>query len=118
MAYELAYHPDVKKIDLPKIDAKNRAMIKTAIEKRLSIHPEIYGSPLRRTLKGYWKLRVGEYRIVYKISNNKIYIFGIINRKDVYPKVKDRLSDKQTKQTNRLYTFRKTSNHSCDFVCF
>ncbi|MDY6854937.1 MAG: type II toxin-antitoxin system RelE/ParE family toxin [Thermodesulfobacteriota bacterium] len=90
MVYKLAYHPDVKKVDLPKIDAKNKVMIKAAIENRLSIHPEIYGSPLRRTLKGYWKLKVGEYRIVYKISSNKIYILGIINRKDVYSEVEKR----------------------------
>ena len=95
MAYKFFYHLDVKKIDLPKIYAKNKVMIKAAIEKRLSIHPEIYGKPLRRTLKGYWKLRVGEYRIFYKISNNKIYILGIINRKDVYPEVTKRHRQKE-----------------------
>jgi len=53
MAYNLKYHPAVKKSDLPKIDKKNRIMIKRAIEKRLAIHPEIYGRPLQRTLKGH-----------------------------------------------------------------
>ncbi len=43
MMYKLKYHPDVKRSDLPKIDAKNRNMIKRAIEKRLAVHPETYG---------------------------------------------------------------------------
>lgn len=84
MDYILKYHPDVKKLDLPKIDAKNQGMIKRAIEKRLSIHPEIYGKPLQRSLKGYWKQRVGDYRIIFKVVGNTIRIFGVIHRKEVY----------------------------------
>ena len=81
MNYHLIYHPDVKKIDLKEIDSKNKVMIKRAIEERLAIHPEIYGKLLQRSLRGFWRLRVGEYRIVYKISERKITILGIINRK-------------------------------------
>ncbi|MBW2038358.1 MAG: type II toxin-antitoxin system RelE/ParE family toxin [Deltaproteobacteria bacterium] len=92
MAFRTLYHRDVKKVDLPKIDKKNRAMIKRAIEERLATRPELYGKPLRKTLKGYWKLRVGEYRIVYKISADDILILGIINRKDVYQRIKKRTS--------------------------
>jgi mRNA interferase RelE/StbE len=40
MAYKLHYHPDVKRSDLPKIDAKNKDMIKRAIEKPLSTLPK------------------------------------------------------------------------------
>ncbi|NIS70888.1 MAG: type II toxin-antitoxin system RelE/ParE family toxin, partial [Proteobacteria bacterium] len=64
MNFKLIYHADVKKVDLPKIDMKNRSMIKKAIEERLATQPEVFGKPLQRTLKGYWKLRVGEYRVV------------------------------------------------------
>ena len=69
-------------------------MIKKAIEERLITNPEIYGKPLRRTLKGYWKLRVGEYRIIFKVVEEKIFIFGIIHRKDVYPQVTKRVLKK------------------------
>ena len=41
MAFKLKYHPDVKKSDIPKIDVKNRKMVKRAIEERLVIRPEI-----------------------------------------------------------------------------
>ena len=91
MAYKLKYHPDVKRSDLPKIDVKNRGMIKRAIEDRLATQPEVYGKPLQKTLKGYWKLRVGDYRIVFKVSSNSILIFGIIHRKEVYKLIKKRI---------------------------
>ena len=91
MNFEIKYHPEVKKVDLPKTDLKNKTMIKKAIEERLMAKPEIYGKPLRRTLKGYWKLRVGEYRIVFKVVEKKIMILGIINRKEVYPQVTKRV---------------------------
>ena len=92
MNFKLIYHGDVKKVDLPKIDMKNRSMIKKAIEERLATHPEVFGKPLQRTLKGYWKLRVGEYRVVFKILENDILVLGIIHRKDVYQRVKKRIA--------------------------
>ena len=91
MVYNLIYHADVKKVDLPKIDNKNKAMIKRAIEERLTAQPEIYGKPLQRTLKGYWRLRVGDYRVVFKITGNEILILGIMDRKSVYPQIKKRV---------------------------
>ena len=93
MDYKLIYHADVKKVDLKKIDAKDKAMIKRAIEERLAIHPEIYGKPLQRTLKGYWRLRVGEYRIIFKLSEKKIVILGIIDRKTIYQQINKRVPD-------------------------
>ena len=90
MAYRLIYHTDVKNTDLPKIDNKTKAMIKRAIKERLATQPEKYGSPLQRTLKGYWKLRVGDYRVIFKISGYDIFILGIMNRKSVYSQINKR----------------------------
>ena len=87
MSFRIRYHPDVKKVDLPGIDKRSRSRIRTAIEERLANQPEVYGKPLRRTLKGYWKLRVGDYRVVYRISRKDVLILGIIHRKDVYKRV-------------------------------
>ena len=84
MRFELSYHPEVKNSDLPKIDKKIRKIIRKAIEERLTTHPEVYGKPLQRTLKGYWKLRVGDYRVVFKISGKTVFILGIIHRKNAY----------------------------------
>jgi len=93
MVYKLIYHPDVKKIDLPKIDNQNKAMIKRAIEERLAFQPEAYGKPLQKTLKGYWKLRVGDFRVVFKITGEEILILAIIHRKNIYSQVKKRSTD-------------------------
>ena len=90
MSYKLKYHPEVKKTDLPKIDLKKRSIIKKAIEERLASQPEIYGKPLQRTLKGYWKLRVGDHRVIFKVASNSVFIFGIIHRKEVYRRIKKR----------------------------
>jgi len=88
--YKLIYHPDLKKTDLPKIDNQNKAMIKRAIEERLTARPEAYGKPLQRTLKGYWKLRVGDFRVVFKITGDEILILAVMHRKKIYSQVKKR----------------------------
>jgi len=85
--YHLRYHPDVKAKDIPKLNRTIQKRIKTAIEQRLLLSPEKYSEPLRRTLKGYRKLRVGDYRIVLKIENTDILILGICHRKDVYERM-------------------------------
>lgn len=91
MTFELRYHPDVRDVDIPQLNETLKKRIKKAIEERLSISPHQYGEPLRKTLKGYWKLRVGDYRVVYKVERNEILIFAIINRKDVYKKIIKRI---------------------------
>ena len=90
MTYNLVYHSDVEKVDLLRIDEKNKSMIKRAVEDRLKTQPEIYGKPLQRTLKGYWKLRVGEFRVVFKVFGNELRIYGIIHRKRVYRDIEKR----------------------------
>ncbi len=84
MSYRLLYHHDVKAKDLPRIDARVQQRIRIAIESRVQIAPDLYGLPLRKTLKGFWKLRVGDYRVVYKVDGNSILIYCICHRRDVY----------------------------------
>jgi len=91
MSFNVFYHQDVKDIDLPKINKDVKLRIKKAIEERLMSDPLKYGKPLRKSLKGYWKLRVGDYRVVYKIEGSNIIVLAIIHRKEVYNDVKSRL---------------------------
>jgi mRNA interferase RelE/StbE len=91
LPFELRYHPDVKAVDIPLLDARLRNRIKIAIETRLTTAPHQYGEPLRKTLHGYWKLRVGDYRVVFKIAGGDVWIFGIIHRKRVYEEIIKRL---------------------------
>jgi mRNA interferase RelE/StbE len=91
LAFVLRYHPQVKIVDIPSIDPSFKTRIKKAIETRLKTAPHQYGEPLRKTLKGYWKLRVGNYRVVFKVVKNEIWILGIIHRKEVYERIKKRV---------------------------
>ena len=45
-----------------------------------------FGKPLRYSLKGHRRLRVGDYRIVYRIAADKkiVVIIAIKHRKDIY----------------------------------
>lgn len=90
MAFSVIYHPDVKGRDIPKLNADIRERIRKAIETRPMVAPQEYGEPLRKTLKGYWKLRVGDYRIVFRMDDEEILILGICHRKDVYPLMEKR----------------------------
>jgi mRNA interferase RelE/StbE len=43
--------------------------------------------PLRGTLKGYWKLRVGDYRVVFKVAGQEVWVLTILHRRDVHDAV-------------------------------
>ena len=92
MGFAILYHPDIVSQDLSGMPANIKEIIKRAIEERLLKNPAIAGYPLRRSLKGYRKLRVGDYRVIHKIQNNLIIILKIGHRKDVYSKVYTRLN--------------------------
>ncbi len=81
MTYRILFHPDVSDRDLRLINAKLRDRIFRAIEQRLANDPAYYGEPLRHHLKGYWKLRVGDYRVIYRVVDEEIWIFKIGHRK-------------------------------------
>jgi mRNA interferase RelE/StbE len=81
VAFTVKHHPDVREVDLPRINVKMWERIRRAIESRLMTAPQKYGLPLRKSLGGYWKLRVGDYRIVFKVQGEVVYVLGIRHRK-------------------------------------
>ena len=91
MGFTVRYHPDVREVDLPGINVNMRERIRRAIESRLMTAPQEYGLPLRKNLRGYWQLRVGDYRIVFKVEGEIVYVLGIRHRKKSYEEVKGRL---------------------------
>jgi len=82
--YSLLYHPAVRDEDLQNIPRNIRSRLARAIETRLTSDPARYGAPLKGTLRPYWKLRVGDYRIVYKIVGREVWILAVLHRKEVY----------------------------------
>lgn len=78
----IKYHPKVKSEDIPRSSSNIAVRIENAIKKRLIINPIKYGFYLHGSLKGYRKLRVGDWRVIYRIVDNKeIRIIAIGNRK-------------------------------------
>ena len=84
--FSIDYLDTVVKDDIPNLSHAIRPAIKRAIETRLTIDPIGYGKPLRYSLKGHRRLRVGDYRIVYRIDiqNHKVIIVAIKHRKEIY----------------------------------
>lgn len=91
MNFEIRYHELVIKEDIPKLATQSREQVKKAIEKKLFDSPEKFGKPLRRSLKGYRKLRVGDFRIVFRIEDKTVKILAILHRSVVYKNVKKRI---------------------------
>jgi mRNA interferase RelE/StbE len=84
MSFTLRYHHAVGTDDLPLIDQRMKDRIRKAIEERLQKAPHDYGEPLRRTLQGYWKLRAGDFRVVFKVVESEVWIIGIRHRQSVF----------------------------------
>jgi mRNA interferase RelE/StbE len=82
----IEYLGSVADEDIPDLAKRVRVLIKRAIEERLAIDPVGLGKPLRYSLKGHRRLRVGDYRIVYRIDSEErvVTIVLIKHRKDVY----------------------------------
>lgn len=89
--FEILYHTKVLKEDIANLTLLWRNKIRFAIEEKLTTAPDFYGKPLRRSLRGYRKLRVGDYRVVFRIHRNKVYILAILHRSVIYKKVSKRL---------------------------
>ncbi|MFW5853594.1 MAG: type II toxin-antitoxin system RelE family toxin [Patescibacteria group bacterium] len=89
--FVIYYHPVVVNKDIPGLTNPWKQKIKKAIEDKSATNPYHYGKPLRRSLVGYRKLRVGDYRVIFRIDKNKIIILAIMNRRDIYKKVHRRI---------------------------
>ncbi len=84
VSFDLLHHPAVGEEDIPGIPRNLHRRIADAIESRLTLQPHQYGAPLRKTLKGFWRLRVGDYRVVHKLEKDDVLILAIRHRKTVY----------------------------------
>lgn len=79
--------PKAEKL-LNKLDKKTNLRIKKFIQENLigCENPRLYGKALTGDLKGNWRYRVGDYRIVAKIEDEKILItvIDVNHRRQVY----------------------------------
>lgn len=89
--FEIVYQLAVTQEDIPRVSETWRNKIESAIQEKLTTHPDVYGKPLRRSFRGYRKLRVGDYRIVFRIEVMQVKIFAIAHRSVVYKIMAHRL---------------------------
>ncbi len=86
-AYRLLYHPLVLGRDIASLDPPTRKRIRSAIERKLTVHPESAAKPLAHTTQRLWSLRVGDWRVIFALRNREIWILKIGHRRDVYDRL-------------------------------
>ena len=87
LIYKIEYLESVVKEDIPKISHTNKKRIKQAIEKRLVKDPTHFGKPLRYSLKNCRRMRVGDFRVIFKLEKKIILIIKIGHRKTIYKNI-------------------------------
>lgn len=73
-----------------KIDKHNALIITKWIDKNLyaCTNPYFQGKYLKGKFEGYWRYRIGNYRLIVKIEHDKLVITAIeiAHRRDIYTK--------------------------------
>ena len=72
--WQIKIHRLVLKEDFSALHHTDQIFILKTIQKKLSIDPQAYGKPLKGEFSGYWRLRVSDFRIIYKISKEEVVV--------------------------------------------
>lgn len=84
MAYKVEYKASVAK-DLRRIDKKEAARILERVEQELGAGGK-GGEPLRGEFQGLWRLRIGDYRVIYVRTDEGFLVLRIAHRREAYRK--------------------------------
>jgi mRNA interferase RelE/StbE len=71
--YRVEFADETKK-ELRDLGHVAASEILAAVEKKLTVDPEGYGDPLRKDLSGYYKLPVGQWRVVYHVDDDLVLV--------------------------------------------
>ena len=89
MSFRVEFTASARK-ELKKLDIYTQKIILLWLHKNIEgcEDPRIYGKPLSANRAGQWRYRVGDYRIIAKIEDDKliILVISIGHRKDIYNK--------------------------------
>lgn len=75
--WQVAIHPLVWEEDFTRLDPQARHQITRAIRRKLTTSPATFGQPLSGPLKGYWRLRVGPYRVIYRMEHQRLVVIVV-----------------------------------------
>ena len=83
MNWTIIYHRDVES-DLESISPSAARRIMRTIDTKLTKAPLQFGAPLSGKLVNFRKLRIGDYRVVYKVVDAKVtvYVLAVGPRRD------------------------------------
>ncbi|MCH8068578.1 MAG: type II toxin-antitoxin system RelE/ParE family toxin [Candidatus Marinimicrobia bacterium] len=82
--YKIFLTPPAQK-DFNNLKKKNPPVFKRIVTKLKSLAKDPgAGKPLVGLYKGVRSLRIGTYRILYEVSEDKIHVYSIKHRKDAY----------------------------------
>lgn len=87
MKYEVELSERFKK-EFRKLDKYTQKMIRAWINKNLvgTEDPRLHGKGLTTNRSGQWRYRIGDYRLICNINDNKLIILALSvgHRRDVY----------------------------------
>ena len=93
--WQIKIHRLVIEEDFKKIDFHQQRHILKTIRKKLSLTPQSYGKALVGEYRGYWRLRIEDYRVIYKMIKEQIVVLvvkiGIRRDSSVYEELYKRL---------------------------
>lgn len=84
--WEIRYQPQVLKF-LKKLDHTSQERILDYLEKiSASKDPESFGKPLSANLAGFWRYRIGDYRVICDVRKKElvVLVIDIGHRSNVY----------------------------------
>lgn len=86
MAWKIEYDRRVKK-DLKKLDKQTQSDILAFLDS-LPNDPRAKGKPLKANFSGLWRYRMGQYRIICRLEDDKlvVLVLRVAHRKTVYQK--------------------------------
>jgi mRNA interferase RelE/StbE len=87
LAWTIEYSESVTK-SLQKLDRSLAKRVVNYMEERVAVLPDprLLGKPLSGALKGLWRYRVGDYRIICRIEDRHVIILviDVDHRREVY----------------------------------
>ncbi|MBI2884971.1 MAG: type II toxin-antitoxin system RelE/ParE family toxin [Candidatus Omnitrophica bacterium] len=75
--WQVEIHPLVWTEDLARLDPQARLQITKALRKKLTAAPTEFGKPLGGVLAGYRRLRVEDYRVIYRIERQRLIVLVV-----------------------------------------
>lgn len=83
--FQIDYLANVVDEDIPKLSRDVQKRIRVALAQKLTTNPIEFGKPLKYSLKGARRLRVGDWRVIHVIEPpSTVLVVKIGHRREIY----------------------------------